>query len=102
MVAVPGFALAMDQQLPGRKTCDKRDAEVDADTFGNFTDRYVHDCATKPEPARQDGHEDERVDRKEQHLENRVECYQTGTIISISRGQVVPHDHHSDAAREAD
>ena len=54
------------------------------------------------EPRRQQRREEVRVDREEQHLEDRVERDEAGAVLGVALREVVPHDHHRDAAREAD
>ena len=76
--------------------------EVDADALGDLPDRDVHDRAAETEPSRQHGNEHICVNRKEQHLEDRVECDQSRAVVGVAVGQIVPHDHHRDASREAD
>ncbi len=62
----------------------------------------MHDRTAKAEPSRQNRDEHISVNRKEQHLENRIECHQPRTIIGIAVCQIVPHDHHRDTSCEAD
>ena len=54
------------------------------------------------EPAGQHGEEDVGVDRVEEHLEHRVEGHQSGGVLAVALGQLVPDDDHGDAAGQAD
>ncbi len=55
-----------------------------------------------PEERRKHGDEQPRVDAEEQHLEDRVEGDQARRILRGTLGELVPDDHHRDAARQAD
>ena len=61
-----------------------------------------HDAALQAKPGRQHGDEDLGVDAVEQHLEDAVERHQPGGVFGVAFGQLVPDDHHGDAARQAD
>ena len=69
---------------------------------GDLADRDVHGEPRQPQPARQRRDEEPCVDRKEQHLEDRVEGDEAGGVFGVAGREVVPHDHHRDAARQPD
>ncbi len=56
----------------------------------------------RPNQAGQHRDEDVGVDREEEHLEDGVEGDQSGAVLGVALGQVVPDDDHGDAARQAD
>ncbi len=99
---VPGGALEPQEDAARQEAGRERDAEVDGDAHGDLADRDVDDGAMQAEPPRQEGREEVGVDREEQHLEDRVEGDQTGAVLAVALRQIVPHDHHGDAAREPD
>ena len=68
----------------------------------DLADGDVHNRAGQPEQRRQHGDENPGVDAVEQNLEDRIERDQTGRVFGRALGDLVPHDHHGDAAGEAD
>jgi hypothetical protein len=46
MFTIPGFPFAPGQNLPGNKARGEWDAQVDADTFRDLTNRDVNDSST--------------------------------------------------------
>ncbi len=46
--------------------------------------------------------EDPGVEREEEHLEDRVERDETRGVLRIALGEIVPDEHHRDAARQPD
>ena len=54
------------------------------------------------EERRQLGDEDPGEDAVEEHLEDAVEGHEAGGVLGVAPGQLVPDDHHGDAARQAD
>src|SRR3546814_11881951 len=56
----------------------------------------------KPEQRRQDREEEPGVNAEEGDLEYRIEGDQTGHILIVTPGELVPHQHHRDAPRETD
>ena len=81
---------------------EKRNAQVDEDALRDLANRDVDHRAVQAEPLRQHGDEDPSVDRIEQDLEDGIEGHQPGGVFRVALGQFVPHDHHGDAARQAD
>src|SRR5208282_921719 len=101
-LAIPGLALAPGESSPGGQTRDERDAEIDTDAFCDLADRDINGSAAQSEPSGNHRHEYERIKREEQHLKDRVERNQAGTIVRVAAGEIVPDDHHRDTSREAD
>ena len=56
--------------------------------------------ALSPSQRGQHGQEEVGIHREEQHLEDRVERHQSGGILAVAAREVVPHNHHRDAARQ--
>ena len=86
----------------GQHARDARNAEVDEDAFGDLADRDVHERTGHPEVRRKHGDEEPGIDAEEQHLEDGVERDETRRVLGGAVGELVPDDHHRDAAREAD
>ena len=42
------------------------------------------------------------IEAVEEHLEDAVEGHETGGVLRVALGQLVPDDDHGDAARQAD
>ena len=55
----------------------------------------------KPDQRRQHGQKEPCVDAVEEHLKDAVEGHQSGGVIGVSLRQLIPHNHHGDAARQA-
>jgi hypothetical protein len=66
-----------------------------------MSDAHVDGRAFEPEQGRQHGHEEPGEHAVEQHLEDAVEGDEARGVLRISAGQLVPDDHHGDAARQA-
>ena len=99
---VPRSPLGPDQREARDDPGEERDAQVDEHALGDLADRDVDGDPLEPDPGRQDRDEHVREHRVEQHLEDRVERDERGAVLGVAAGQVVPHDDHRDAAREAD
>ena len=70
--------------------------------FGDLADGDVHLAPFEAEERRQDGDEQPRVDREEQHLEDRVKGDQAGTVLAVAARELIPDDDHGDAAGQTD
>jgi len=53
------------------------------------------------EPTGKDGNEHVGINRKQQDLKNGVKSHQSGGILPVSLGKIVPDDHHGDAPGKA-
>ena len=87
---------------PRQHAGDAGNSQVDQDALGNLPNRDIDHRARETEEWRQDRHEEPRVDAVEQHLEDRVEGNEAGGVLGRPLGDLVPDDHHGDAAGEAD
>ena len=101
-LVIPLLAFDPRQDHVGEEAGDEGDAQVDEDGFGNLADGDVHRHALQSKPGGQHRDKDIGIHAVEQHLEDAVEGHQPGGILGITFGQLVPHDHHGDAARQAD
>ena len=54
------------------------------------------------EPAGQHGDEEVRVHGVEQHLEDELKATSPAAVLRVALRQLVPDDHHGDAARQPD
>jgi hypothetical protein len=84
--------------MPARKG----HAQINENALRDVANRDVHDGTTQAEQLRELGNERPGVYGIEQHLKDGVEGDQAGGVFGIALGQFVPHDHHGDAARQAD
>ena len=91
-----------EQEDPGQQAGQERNPQIDEHRFGDFSHADVDDASRQPEDRRQHGDKDVGVDAEEEHLEDAVERHQTGRILAVTFGQLVPDDHHRDAAGQAD
>lgn len=98
--AVPILALEAHQHEPAHQPGDERDAEVHQHRPGDPAHADVHDDAVDAEQRRQEREEHPGVDPVQQHLEDRVQRHQSGHQVRVPTGEVVPHQHHRDAARQ--
>ena len=96
------FPFAANEEGAGEESGHKRDAKVDAHALRDLPDADGDDASRKAEPARQHGEERPRVEAVEEDLEDAVEGDQAGDVVRVSLGQFVPHQHHGDAAGDAD
>ncbi len=98
---VPLFTFRADQDEASKEPGDERDAKVQANTLRDLPDSNGYDASLQPEDFRQDGEEDPGVDAVEEHLKDAVDGHESGHVICISFGQLIPHQHHGDAASDA-
>lgn len=99
---IPKLIFYLCQAEARYNSCQKRDAQVDEYALGDLGDGNFYHRAGQPEKRRQHGDEYPSVYRKEQDLEDRVESHQTGGILGVTFGQVVPYEYHGDAAGQPD
>ena len=102
---VPLAALGLDEHEPREHPREERDPEVDEDALGNRPDGdsgEVHVAEVDAHERREHLHEEPRIDRIEEHLEDRVEGDEARRILGVALGELVPDDHHRDAAGEPD
>src|SRR3546814_6720944 len=62
----------------------------------------VDDAAFEAEERRQDREEKPGIDAEEEDLKDRIERDERSDILIVALCELVPHDHHCDAARETD
>src|SRR5580704_15755884 len=101
-LAIPGLAHPRGKDFPGGETRDEWHAQIDADALRDLADRDLNDSAAESEPSGNNCHEYICIEREEQHLEDRIERNQSGTIFRVAAGEVVPHDYHRDTSRKPD
>jgi hypothetical protein len=102
LVVIPLLRDKAQQDHPCQNPGDARNSQVDEDALGNLPDRDIDHGTGEPEKWRQDRHEQPGVDAVEQYLEDRVEGHEAGSVLGRPLGNLVPDDHHGDAAGEAD
>ena len=81
---VPGLALRTPEYEPGEEASREGYAEVYADALGDLADAHVHRAAREAEEGRHESHEDPRVDRVEEDLEDRVEGHEARAVFRIA------------------
>ena len=81
----------------------ERDAKVDKDAPGDLGYRDGN-RRTGPdaEHGRQVCDEEPCIDRVEEYLEDRVQAHDSGAVLAIPEREIVPDDHHRDAAGDPD
>ena len=70
--------------------------------LGDLGHAHVHRRLFQAEPSGKNREEEVSVDRVEEHLEHRVEGHQSGGVLAVALGQLVPDDDHGDTAGQAD
>ena len=64
-------------------------------------DGNVHYNTFQTKPGRQYSQENIGIHAIEQHLKDAIERHQTRRILRVAMCQFIPHDHHGNAARQA-
>jgi len=77
-------------------------AEINEDALRDLAHANIDDHAFQANQRRQNGQKEPGVDAVEEHLKNAVEGHQASGVIRVSLRQLVPHNHHGDAAGQAD
>ena len=85
-------------EVPGQQ----RDAEEDQHGLGDAPHRHVEGGLLEAEPAGQDLEVEVAEERERQDLEDGVDGDQDGGRLPVPAGEVVPDQHHGDAAGQAD
>jgi hypothetical protein len=62
----------------------------------------VDDARGQAQPRRQKGEKHPGIQAVEEHLEDAVDGDKAGHIIGVPLRQLIPHQHHRDAACNAD
>ena len=78
------------------------DAEEDQHGASDLPDGDLEALGVEPEQAGQDGQVEPAEQRVGDDLEEGVDGDQQGGALAVAAGEVVPDQHHRDAAREAD
>jgi hypothetical protein len=99
---IPLFAFGFQTDEAGKHPTDERNSQINEDALGNLADGDIDHHTLHAKPLRQHRDKYISVDRKEEHLENRIEGHQAGAVFTVSGGQVIPHDHHCDATGQTD
>ena len=97
MIALPPHDL--DAYKAGQRPGDEGNAEIDEDALGDLADSDGNHRPFKTEERRQHTDEEPGIDAEEDDLEDAVKGDQTGGVLRIPLGQIVPDDDHGDAAR---
>ena len=101
-VSYHSLPLGPQQDEPCGEAGDHRDPQVDEDGLRQLADADFDRRALQAHRPGQHGDKDVGVDAVEQHLENTIESHQARRVLGIALRQLVPHDHHGDAARQPD
>ena len=99
---IPRFSLCLQADDSGDDPGDKGDAEIDENALRDLTDGDIHHQPFEPEKRGQDCDKNIGVNREEKDLKDGIEGDQACAVFCVSPGQIVPDDHHGDAARETD
>ena len=101
-VVVPVASLALQSDAAGEESGGERDAEEDQHGARDLPDADLEALRVQAEPAGQDGQVEVAEQRERGDLEERVEDDEHRRAVAVALGEVVPDQHHRDAAREAD
>ena len=85
-----------------RKPAVERDAEEDQHRARDLPDARLEALRVETEPAREHGQVEVAEQRVGDDLEERVEDDEHRRSLAVAPGDVVPDQHHRDAAREPD
>src|SRR5690606_391135 len=99
---VPLVALDRQQHYTAENARGERNTEVDHDAPEDLTDADIDDGALEPEQRWQHRDEQPRVQPEGQDLEYTVQRDQPRGVFTVSARELVPHEHHRDAAGDAD
>ena len=102
LLLVPFAAFGLEADEPGEHAGNEGNAQIDEDAFGNLANGDIDTAPVMPIQLRQHGDEDIGVDGKEEHLEDGVEGHQPRAVFRVAPGEIVPDDHHGDAAGKSD
>ncbi len=101
-VLVPVAPTALHTDPLRQVSGEERDAEEDQHRPRDLPDRDLEALGVEPEPARQQRQVEVAEERVGDDLEQRVERDEHGRALAVAAGEVVPDEHHRDAAGEAD
>ena len=101
-VLVPVAPAALHPDPLRQVAGEERDPEEDQHRPGDLPDRDLEALGVEPEPARQQRQVEVAEERVGDDLEERVERDEHGRALAVAAGEVVPDEHHRDAAGEAD
>ncbi|MNK96962.1 hypothetical protein D3C87_1172740 [compost metagenome] len=87
--------------MTAQKACQEGDAEIDEHALGDIQHGDVHREALQTEQGRQHCNEQPGHEAVGEDLETAVEGHQTRTVLLAAAAEIVPHQHHGDAARQA-
>ena len=99
---VPLAALGLLPEMAGEEPGEQRDAEEDQHGLGDLPRRGVDRRLLEAQPSGQHREVEPAEHGEHDHLEDGVDRDQHGGRLAVAAGEVVPDDHHRDAAREAD
>jgi hypothetical protein len=86
----------------GEEAGEQRDAEEDQHRLGDLPHGDVEPVGVEAEPAGQHVEVEPAEHREGDDLEHRVDRHEHRAELAVAAGQVVPDQHHRDAAGEAD
>ena len=99
---VPLGALGAFAEGAGEEPGEERDAEEDEHRLGDLPDRDVDAVAVEAEPAGEQLEVEVAEQRVGRDLEHRVDRDQHSGELAVAARQVVPDQHHRDAAGQPD
>ena len=67
-----------------------------------WSDADVHHCTLQPKPGWQNGDEHPGIQAVEDHLKHAIQGDQPCDVVRVAFGQLIPDQHHRDAACNAD
>ena len=102
MLVVPVAPAPAKADPAGEEAGGERDAEEDQHGPGDLPEADLESLGVETEPARQHGQVEVAEQRVGRQLEDRVEDDEHRGAVAVAAGELVPDQHHRDAAGETD
>ena len=99
---IPFFSFHFQTDESGEHAGDKRDSEIDKNTFRYLPHGNINHSTFNTEPFRQYGDKYPGINREEKDLKNGVKGYEPGAILGVTIGKIVPDNDHGNAAGKTD
>ena len=100
--AIPLIPFEADESEAGEEPSHKRNAQVEAHALRDLADSDLDNAAFQAEPLRQHRQECPGIKTVEEHLKDAVDGHESGHIVRVAFRQLVPDQHHRNAASDAD
>ena len=88
--------------MTAQEACQEGNAKIDQHTFGDIQHGDIHSKALQAEQRRQYGNKQPGHEAVGEDLKTAVERHQARTVLLAAPAEIVPHQHHGDAACQTD